>query len=263
MLIESLRTAERPFESWQLQGLEQAPAILFSSIPSTNRWLRENASQCEPGTIVLANSQESGRGRFDRIWRSPPDRNLYFSLLLQPDEIPVLAWPHLTQVAAITLAQFYAELGVEAHVKWPNDILWNKHKMCGILSERVSLGEGHALVLGMGININSDESDFAGLDRLAASLSMVLGFPLNREVFLCEFLFRLQRSFNSFANTGIAPWLEEWRAMKNFVGSSARVVQIDKTIHGTIAGIRDDGSLLFTPQGEAESIVVYSGDLEV
>ena len=263
MLVESLRSEERPFASWQLHGLNQAPALLFSQIPSTNRWLRENASKCTPGTLVLANAQESGRGRFDRVWRSPEDRNLYMSLLLQPDNIPMLSWPHLTQVAAITLAQFYVELGVDAYVKWPNDILWNKHKMCGILSERTSRNAGFALVLGIGININSTEEDFTGLDRLAASLSMALGFRINREVFLSEFICRLQRSFDSFACTGIAPWLEAWRAMKNFVGSSARLVQMDKTTHGTIAGIMDDGSLLFTPEGLSEPIKVYSGDLEV
>lgn len=263
MDMQALFSEERPFSQWRLQGIDGAPAILFPSIHSTNLWLKQHAEECPPGTLALADHQEGGRGRFDRIWRSPAGKNLYFSLLLQPEGLSMDQWPHLTQVAAITLAKLYADLGIDAFVKWPNDLLWNKHKMCGILSERTQRSVGHALVLGIGININSTAEDFEGLDRLAASASMALGHPLNREEFLREYLMRLSKSFVLFEQEGIAPWLAEWRSMKNFVGSAARVVLLDRTVYGVVQGIRNDGSLLFLPEGATEPIAVYSGDLEV
>jgi len=262
MTLDEIKQPERQFSQWNLQGIDGAPAILFESIGSTNKWLKEHVNECKPGTLVLADHQDGGRGRYDRVWRSPAGRNLYLSFLLQPEQIPVADWPHLTQVAAITLAHLYADLGVQVHVKWPNDLLWNKHKMCGLLAERVQHNGKPALVLGIGININSTPEDFAGLDRLAASLAIALGHDLNREEFLRLYIHKLSKAFSHFASHGIAPWLSEWRSMLNFVGSQARVVLFDKTLQGTVLGINDDGSLLFKPDGEA-CMTVYSGDLEV
>ncbi|HSQ42809.1 MAG TPA: biotin--[acetyl-CoA-carboxylase] ligase [Fibrobacteraceae bacterium] len=263
MDFNAIFSSERDFPQWGLQGLDGAPARLFQNINSTNRWLREHASECVPGTLALANQQSAGRGRFDRVWCSPVGKNLYFSLLLAPSGVSVTQWPHLTQVAAITLAQLYQDLGLEAHVKWPNDVLWNRHKMCGLLAERAQGAWGDALVLGIGINVNSEPADFADLGRLAASLRIALGKPLNREALLAEYLKRLASAFLCFAQKGVAPWLEIWRTMPNFVGSKARLVLVDKTLAGTIAGIRDDGSLWFLPDGASEPLSVYSGDLEV
>lgn len=263
MDMNTIFSDEKDFRSWHLTGLWDAQCVPFISTRSTNLWLKEHTFDCPHGTVVLADHQEGGRGRFDRVWRSPAGKNLYLSILLQPQGLSMDQWPHLTQVAAITLGKFYHDLGVDAYVKWPNDLLWNKHKMCGILSERTMRNGSPALVLGIGININSDATDFEGLDRLAASLSMAIGHPLNREEFLREYLRRLQESFEHFFAHGIAPWLAEWRNMKNFIGAKARVVLIDKTIQGTIQGIRDDGSLQFLPEGATDPMVVYSGDLEV
>lgn len=263
MDTQAIFSDERSFAEWTLTGLDGAPALLFPSLFSTNLWLKEHAGECSHGTVILANHQDGGRGRFDRIWRSPADKNLYLSILLQPHGLSMEQWPHLTQVAAITLGKLYHELGVDVHVKWPNDLLWNKHKMCGILSERTTRAGQPALVLGIGINVNSGAEDFEGLDRLAASLSIAIGHPLNREAFLREYLRRLEESFAQFIEFGIGPWLAEWRAMKNFIGSRARVVLLTETIHGIVQGIRDDGSLLFLPDGKDEPMIVYSGDLEI
>ena len=92
---------------------------------------------------------------------------------------------------------------------------------------------------------------------------MALGRPLNREELLRKYVHKLEQAFAHFADNGIIPWLIEWRSMLNFVGSQARVVLFDKTLHGTVQGINDDGSLQFLPTGETQGITVYSGDLEV
>jgi BirA family biotin operon repressor/biotin-[acetyl-CoA-carboxylase] ligase len=263
MTLDDLFSAERPLEKWNLQGFHGAPVFLFPEIGSTNHWMKERWTENSHGSIALADQQNSGRGRFQRVWRSPAGKNIYLSLLLKPETIPLTQWAHLTQVAAITLAKFFEEIGLPVHVKWPNDILFQGKKMCGILSERISRGGSSGLVLGMGININSTPEDFEGLDRLASSLRIELGRPVNREVFLQEFLNRLEIAFKDFESTGIEPWLTAWRGMKNFFGSPARLVQVDQVTEGIIQDICPDGSLLFLPDGQSIPIVIYSGDLEI
>lgn len=251
-----LFSPEKPICEWNIRN-----SVLLESTTGTNQWLRENHKDCLMGTVVVANAQSAGRGRFTREWRSPANKNIYMSLLLQPSADP-LQWPQATQVIAIELAQLLKSWGFSIQVKWPNDLLWNKHKVCGILAEKISAPDRHALILGLGLNVNSPNSDFAGLDRLATSLYEICGRTLNREILLRSYLSCVDSALTLYFDQGIQPWLDSWMKMENFLGSPARVVQIDKTIYGHVDGFRPDGSLWFKTEN-GERIAVYSGDLEV
>lgn len=263
MSYPTLFQPEPSFPEWSLQGLSKAPAYLFTTLESTNAWMKENAAQIQHGSIVIANSQTGGRGRFQRVWRSPAGHGLYLSLYLQPHDLPLWQWPHLTQIAAITLADLLISMGCDVQVKWPNDLLHNSHKFCGILSERVGNGSQAGLVLGMGINVNNTLEDFAGLDRKATSLAMILGHSFNRLELVKFFLENFQSALDRFAQEGVEPWLKQWRLMPNFVGSRARLVQSEIIREGVVMGIQEDGGLLFLADGNSTPEPVYSGDLEV
>ncbi len=263
MPYPTLFQPEPSFTDWDLRGLFQAPAHLFSGLDSTNAWMKENAPQLLHGSLVLADTQTGGRGRFQRIWRSPAGNGLYLSLFLRPKDLPLWQWPHLTQIAAITLADLLISIGCDVQVKWPNDLLHNSHKFCGILSERMGSGDQAGLVLGMGINVNNPLEDFAGLDRKATSLSMMMGHSLNRMELVKLFLENFQLALGRFAQEGIEPWLKQWRSMPNFVGSRARLVQSETIREGVVMGIQSDGGLLFLADGNSTPEPVYSGDLEV
>lgn len=245
-------------------GLENAPLVYFDELESTNLWLKEHAEQYPHGTVVLADSQTGGRGRFDRVWRSPASTGLYFSLLLRPSQLPLWQWPHLTQVAALVLASLLRKQGVEVQAKWPNDLLVDAHKFCGILAEKIGQGNQAALILGMGINVNTPREAFAGLDRKATSLAIVTQTAWNRTLLLQDFLNDFSLALTRFTADGLSPWLTEWRQMPNFIGSRARLVLNAEQIYwGTVQGIQDDGSLLFLADGQSQAMPIYSGDLEV
>ena len=125
-----------------------AHIIHFDEIDSTNTYLKNNCPQLADGTVVCADRQTAGRGRFDRKWISQ-DGGLYFSVLVKPQRTDFL--PNFTQLMAVCVCTAAEELGAKAWLKWPNDVLANGKKLCGILSEAVVTSSGiEGVVIGVG-----------------------------------------------------------------------------------------------------------------
>lgn len=262
MLPPPLLQPERPFGQWEIAGLDGAPALFFAECDSTHRYVRSHLETLTAGSLVVANSQTSGRGRHDRIWRAPADKNLSFNLLVPLDGLAPEHWAQTTQIAALSLATLLRSWEMDVSVKWPNDLLWKKHKICGILSELLRQDERRLLSLGIGLNVNTAAEDFVGLDRLATSLHLISGQNLNREEILRRFLQQFQADLQRFRAEGPGPWIAEWRTMDQFLGSPARIVGAEGSLAGTILDIQNDGSLLFrTEDGQTQTI--WSGDLEI
>ncbi len=126
-----------------------------ASTGSTNADLAAAARGGAPsGTVLVADHQSSGRGRFARVWQAPPGTSVAISALLRPQPgVPAERWLWLPLLAGIAVAEgLRSAAGVEAQLKWPNDVLIDGRKVCGILSERVDGPAGAAVVLGMGVN---------------------------------------------------------------------------------------------------------------
>ena len=250
------------FEDWKIQGLFGAPSVLFDSVDSTHLEMKRRYQDLIDGTVIVANSQIAGRGRHFRQWVSPAEKNLYFNILLPLHGIPLKNAPQLMQVAALSIAEFLNDSGISGiFVKWPNDIWHRKEKLGGVIAEILPSPVERKLSLGIGLNVNVSVSDLSGIDKPATSLSILSGKILDREKLLIDILKKLEQAFKEFRNSGILPWLEKWRKMACFVGSSASIVEGKTSITGKILGIENDGSLLF----ETESGVrrIYSGDLEI
>jgi BirA family biotin operon repressor/biotin-[acetyl-CoA-carboxylase] ligase len=223
---------------------------------------REKHGHKSPPSILIADAQSAGTGRFQREWRSPAACNLYFTLILRP-ECDMQLWAGVTQVAALTLANLLQECGISVQVKWPNDLLWNKHKICGMLAETVKDSQNQMnLLLGIGLNVNTPRESFVGLDRLATSLREIHGKSWNREALLQLFLDHFFDQLILYENEGLSPFLTQWKSMDNFLHTKAVRVSAEQETEGYIRDINPDGSLLFElPDGTLEK--VYSGDLEV
>ncbi len=131
---------------------------------STNSLVAERARAGEPaGLVIVAEHQTAGRGRLDRAWESPPRAGLTFSVLLRPDS-PVARWPWLTLLAGVAVVRPLREhAGVDAQLKWPNDVLVGERKVAGMLAE--ATGQG-ALVVGIGLNVSTRRDE---LPHLAAT----------------------------------------------------------------------------------------------
>jgi BirA family transcriptional regulator, biotin operon repressor / biotin---[acetyl-CoA-carboxylase] ligase len=179
---------------------------------STNAMARELALQGSPeGTLVVAGSQSGGRGRLGRSWASPPG-GLWLSLLLRPSLEPARA-PLQTLLAAVALRESLAAAGLEAAIKWPNDLLARGKKVAGILAEMGGgSGDSRFLVVGVGINANFPADRLPEPLRLkAGTFQDLLGRPLERPRFLAVFLETWEDCYDRAAREGYGDILERWR----------------------------------------------------
>jgi len=219
--------------------------------------MREKAASLPEWTVVTAEYQTGGRGRHGRAWIAPKGKNLCFNILLPTIDLKPEFYAPTTQIAAITLANMLRKKGINSEIKWPNDILVNKRKICGIISELLF----PKISLGIGLNVNTEKSDFAGLDKPATSIFMEKGEIFDRESLLQEFLTEFRANFGVLCEKGLLPFIEEWQKIGCFVGHRARVLEGDLVLEGVIESIQDDGSLLFRMENGLKTI--WSGDLEI
>lgn len=260
--MEDFFSAERPFESWEVYGFDGKKARLFPLLESTHSYSKENLQDLEAGDVIVADSQSSGRGRHNRKWLSPEGKNLYFDILYPLEKFAPREYPQLMQISAIAIAQVLRKIGVDASVKWPNDILCEKKKICGMISEILDRRGEKLLALGIGLDVNADEDDLRDIDRPVSSLKILLARSVNREILLQTIIDALRQSVELAQAKGVLPWIDEWRKMDRFIGNPGKIVEGSETIEGTILDINDDGSLLFcTKSGQV--ITRHTGDLEI
>ncbi len=144
--------------------------VEFDSINSTSTFLKERASEFSSGTIVRAKHQSAGRGQFDRVWTDNAGENVLFSMLLK--DIPAGKLETLKNVTATAVMNVMHRLGIRPKFKEPNDIYVDDRKLAGFLVETKLQGNlAQSVVIGIGLNVN--QTDFAGLN--AISLSQLLG----------------------------------------------------------------------------------------
>lgn len=269
---------ENKFSDWNVCGFNNQKAQIFESLESTHSLMKEQARAglVQPGALIVANCQVTGRGRHERTWASPANKNLYFNLLLPLDGIPPASFAQITQIAALTFSEVFQAMGANVTVKWPNDILFEKSKFCGILAEIVFLpGAKPALNMGVGINVNSDPSEYEFLGRAVTTLKAITGKSINREVLLRGLVASLERALGQFKAFGISPWVQAWRKMDKFIGARGTVVVNNHCTDenhnsgegatkksGCILDMQPDGSLLFKTD-DGETLTVYSADLEI
>ncbi len=227
--------------------------LFFPVTNSTNSRAAEEAERGGAhGTIVCADAQTGGRGRFDRRWESPPGLNLYVSLLLRPPVDPRRA-PQLTLVTAVALAAAVEDVaGIPSRLKWPNDLYLEGKKAAGILAEMSTDADRlRHVVIGVGLNVNAQAGHFPGpLRKSATSLRMATGRTYRRAVVLARFLDRFAESYREFLAGGLAPLLPEWNRRSLLAGKRVMVRCPDGDVWGTAAGVDESGRLLFRRDGE-------------
>jgi BirA family biotin operon repressor/biotin-[acetyl-CoA-carboxylase] ligase len=234
-----------------------------AELPSTNDRARELADAgAAHGEVVVAESQTSGRGRRGRTWASPAGRNLYLSVILRPNLPPQRA-PEITLVASVAACDACRKAGVEAGIKWPNDLLVGGRKVAGILTELSAEPDlVHWVVLGIGVNLNSGPGDFpAELRGLATSLSIERGQPVPRALFAAALLSELEQWLDRHANEGFGPIRDAWRERSVTLGREVRVDAEGGEISGVAEDIDASGALLV--RGKAGLARVVSGDVRL
>lgn len=219
----------------------------FRRVGSTNQVAFDLARRGYPeGTVVVAEEQTAGRGRWQRSWFSPPETGIWLTLILRPDMAPVKV-SQVTLVAGVACARaIHGCLGFRPAIKWPNDLLYNDKKFCGILVEMEAAAEQvHFLVVGIGINVNQEESDFPPeLRETAASLRMVTGSRVARVPLVRRILEILEEDYQDFCSNGFTGARERWLEYETTLGKTVQVRLGEKQIMGTAEDLDADGNLL-------------------
>jgi BirA family biotin operon repressor/biotin-[acetyl-CoA-carboxylase] ligase len=218
------------------------------STGSTNRHLLEQARADAPeGTVVVADHQDSGRGRLDRAWVAPPGSSLLVSVLLRP-ELPLERLHLLTSIMALAAADACrGEAGVEAGLKWPNDLVVGPRKLGGILAEtHLDGSRARAVVVGLGLNVNwGRRMEECGLAGEAVALDQLAGCEVDRGRLLVALLTELEHRYRALADrAGQLSQAAEYRRRCTSVGRTVRVELADETFTGVVADVTDEGHLL-------------------
>jgi BirA family biotin operon repressor/biotin-[acetyl-CoA-carboxylase] ligase len=234
--------------------------FVFETIDSTNACARTlGDAGTQEGAVVVANFQTSGRGRLGRIWLSDPDANLLFSVLLRP-RISVEVSGQLTLYASVAIARAIEQcVGEPVECKWPNDLLLNGKKFCGILLENSSQqSELSYAVIGAGINVNQRTLSHEIASR-ATSLSIEMGKTFDRKHVFHVVLQELDLLYKS-AREGDFSFIEaEWTRRCLMFGKTVTVQQHDHTIAGTVLRLNHDAGLVIATSEGVQTI--YAGDV--
>lgn len=234
----------------------------LESIGSTSDLAKQLAAAgAEHGEVVIAEQQTAGRGRRGRAWTSAPGKNVTLSVILRPELEPART-PELTLVASVAICEAVRHAGVEAKIKWPNDLVVNGRKLAGILTEMVSEPERvQWVVLGIGVNVNVQEQDFPSeLRGLATSLRIERGMPAPRALFTAALLGRLEDWLDRHHAEGFEPIRRAWSARSATLGQDVRIETGGKTFEGKAEEIDPSGALWV--RCGAERVRVVAGDVE-
>jgi BirA family biotin operon repressor/biotin-[acetyl-CoA-carboxylase] ligase len=242
---------------------ELATQILrFDSLPSTNLEAAKRAIECAPeGLCIVASEQTAGRGRLERRWISPKNAGLYFSIILRP-RMDQTVWPLLTLMASIAVQEALLDsCGLVTDIKWPNDILVNARKVCGILAETVETPMGRAVVVGIGINL-TNKSFPSELDRVASSIEAATSETPNLEAVLNALIRSLAGHYQVLQQpTGPEEIVTRWSALSSYgTGKLIQVTESNETFAGTTRGLERDGALRVETDG-GEIRIVRAGDV--
>lgn len=223
---------------------------LHTEIDSTNTRAVALARAGAPeGTLVLAEAQTAGRGRLGRRWHAPPGGALLMSLLLRPPLPPTRAqWA--TMICALAAAEAVAEVaGLEAGLKWPNDLVFAGRKLGGMLTE---LGARDAdtldyVVVGLGLNVNLDPAGLPETITPATSLAAELGRPISRLELLLAWLARAEGHYGRLL-AGESP-RDAWRRRLTTLGQAVQVGTAEEVVAGVAEDVDEDGALLVRTAG--------------
>ncbi len=217
--------------------------VVSSTIDVASALSREGAVE---GTVVVAEAQTGGRGRLGRTWSSPADVGIWTSIILRPS-IPPRDAPKLTLLVAVSVARVLGECyGIPAQIKWPNDVVVHRRKICGALTELVAEQDAvKYIIASFRLNVNQTSARFpADVRELATSMRIETGKKFERPDVFRTLLRELDNQYQDFREHGSVNIIRQWRERSCTLGRHVKVQLREDIVEGTARDLDDDGSLL-------------------
>ena len=237
--------------------------IYYETLESTNQEIRSFAAKGEKeGLVLIADLQTKGKGRLQREWVGSKGDSIAMSILIKPDIPPYMA-PSITQVVALSVCRaLNTTSGLDFKIKWPNDIILNGKKVCGILTEMD--GEIDCLnyiIVGIGINVNQTSMP-SDISHKATSLKIELNKSIQRKNIVINILNEFEKSYEIFKSQGIKPFINELKNYSALINKTVVISNPFKSFNATVVDIDDEGYLIVENEnGEKESVV--GGDISI
>lgn len=217
--------------------------------------------EAEDGTVVIAEVQTKAKGRSGKKWESPKG-GIWLSLILKP-ELPPSKASLITLVTGVAVAKTINKLGVDAKIKWPNDVLIEGKKISGILTEAsATMNNIDYIIVGVGIDTNLKIEDFNDdvLKSKITTLNEELGENIDENKFIANFLKEFEEIYDSYKKGEVEKILHEWRILSDTIGKYVEITQSHgKVKHGYALGINKEGSLIIE-EADGNLVKIMSGE---
>jgi BirA family biotin operon repressor/biotin-[acetyl-CoA-carboxylase] ligase len=236
--------------------------FFYEHVGSTNTVAFDLAGRTNDGAVVVADSQEKGRGRLGRSWISPPGSNIYMSIILKPDLEPMDATLITLMAAVASTRALRRTTGLDISIKWPNDLIVSEKKIGGILTDlKTAQKRILCAVVGIGINVNSDLDGFPEeVRKIATSLKNETGRTFPREELIPGLLNEMDIWYRHLKSLSREKILSAWKSLTSTLGKNVIVATGQETLAGIAESVDDAGMLLLRlPSGEMKRI--SSGDV--
>jgi len=218
----------------------------FREVDSTNEVAKKLAREGAPeGTIVIAESQSRGKGRRGKKWISPLG-GAWLSIILRPNTLPINA-PQLTFIAGVAAAEtIKEEYGLDAGIKWPNDVLIGNKKVCGVLTEiSTEIDTIDYIVTGIGIDANIDVNLLPSeLQDTTTSLKSELNQDISRMILVQKFLGNFEAMYDEFNEGNFYEILRKWRQLSKTIGRQVEIRKGTEFVRGEAVGVNSKGALI-------------------
>ncbi len=238
--------------------------LVFNDVTSTNDIAKDSAREgAEEGLVVIANRQSQGRGRRERNWDSIPG-GLYFSILLRP-RLSLDKIGKITLLAGISIVETLRRIyQLRVKLKWPNDVLIDGKKICGILTELSANVENvNYIVLGIGINCNQNTDLWSPqLKQIATSLNKAVGRNIDTTYLSKEILMDFERKYFSFIQGDFDQLIGLVKEYSSFLGQTVQIETTTETYLAKAVDINQEGALIVENQ-KGERLTLWSADVSM
>lgn len=235
--------------------------VHFDTIDSTNTYAKSVGYESENGTVIISEEQTNGRGRVGRLWHSKKHEGIWMSIILKPEISPMEA-PFITLIAGASVVNALDKLGIESYIKWPNDLIINGKKICGILTElSAEIDMVNYIVVGIGINVKSMEFDNE-ISKIATSIYKE-GYEITRVDIVKNILEEFEKLYKEYIHMGIKDnVLDVCRNKSGIIGKNIYAIKGNQKDYVECLDINDEGNLIVKYEnGDIREIM--SGEISI